>query len=276
MPSIPHTSTPSPAPTPTPVKPSHSTSVPKLTRRVPPLLLPTKFHRNSIASSITSPRSRSSAADLSTGPPTPKSSRLEIPDPSIRDDSNSEADERARFRIPTLTISRDSLSTKPRHDRSVSASFDFKPFTIDPLIVAPPHRVVSAQGSSSLRSPPTRPPSSVSSPMDRGSSNEGALMKLGRGLFRSASRNGQRSPTPVVAAPPAPGHSDHGDVITIGKRSSQRLEPLVESWVMEQLDAPPPSPSAQEVAAYYSDGGKIPRPKSRRSFSGLLRLGGPR
>lgn len=268
-----------------------ATPVSRLSSRpnVTPLLIQKNPDRSSTTSSaLPSPRSRSSVAELSLGPLTPLSSRMELPDLQIRvQDSHSDRDERARFQIshsipdqrPSTSIKhpKGSRSSSDRVDARIekgsnSTPFEFTPFSITPLnsfVDSNPQQLPAPSGSllprpllASARSAPSLPS------VKRGetSNSGGTLKKLGRGIFRSASSSGimsTRSPTPTIPSAPV------RDLPS--SRVTQRLEPLVESWVMEQLEAPPPSPSPHELAAYYSENDGSGQRKIRRPFSGLLK-----
>lgn len=272
---------------------SHPTSSSRLSGRanVTPLLISNNQNRDSTASSLlTSPRSRSSAADLSVGPLTPLSSRMELPEPQI-EDWNNEAYDRGKFRAPnSFSTSRPSMPLKPGesppssssrptprvHRESQSTSFEFTPFAIAPLVIVPSSSLNRPIHPSFTESTPSRPPLTASrsaSSLKSGAAHEngsagGAFKKLvGRSIFRSVSSNSattsNRSPTPIAARPPQNGLRSSG--------LDQRLEPLVESWVMEQLEVPPPSPSPRELAAYYSENEATDQRKARRPFGGLLK-----
>lgn len=260
---------------------------------VPPLLPPKHPNRSSASSTLPSLISPSSGADLSFGPITPRSSRFDITELEIRTDPNHELavmDSLPRVRPLSWVRESEKCPVLPQrhpargiHRRRESVPFETSSHSIAPFIHASAGPLLNGHPASascrglllitpSLSNTPA--PNVISSPHhardvpgDRADRAGSSLKKLvSRGIFRPAFRNS--IPRSRITGPVS---SEARNRLSWFRVDRQRLEPLVENWVQEQLELPPPSPSAREREAYFGKAGADGTVKARRPFSVLLK-----
>lgn len=252
--------------------------------------------RHSTTSSmLTSSYSRSSGADTTCGPFTPFTSYSDLPgtqDPNQSENSVRRTNKRDPGKNHTLPSSRSKINkryeashTNNAHiavEDQASPTFEFTPFSMAPLVITPfpalnnvPFPSSSATvPSGSVRSASNLKGQSGRKAETRDNSSQATLRKLvGRGIFRGPASDATVTNRTSKRIPNAPSAymEDRADDLA---RPKSRLEPLVESWVLEQLGAPPASPSAREIAAYYSDRDAIDSRKLPRPFAGRLKPSG--
>ena len=258
--------------------------------------------KSTTSSMLTSTYSHSSIADTASGPLTPFTSYSDLPGthnysenstsrPSERDPSKRHGPRTSPPPPPPPPSSskryeagRAPKTERPDHTHiagkdQASNMFEFTPFNMAPLVITP----FPALNDVPFPSSPATVPSSGSRPASnvkiqsrreaegRDNSSQSTIRKLVRhGIFRG-SASGAGSIHGVTERTPNASPADIENRVTNAVRPKSRLEPLVESWVLEQMGAPPPSPSSREIAAYYSENDAVDNWRLPRPFTGRLK-----
>lgn len=258
--------------------------------------------RNSATSSmLTSSYSRSSAAETTLGPLTPFTSYSDLPSTQNHNESspgrtNVRGSRKHLHRVstpqpPPEPSKRSEASQAPKAGRTVDSArtpvenqaptaFEFPPFSMAPLGIKPFPGLNDVPFPSASATAPSNDSRTASGTKNHGrygvdardNGSQGTLKKLvPRGIFRGSASGVRNTHVTSKRTPNAPTIDTGNHAAANSARPKSRLEPLVESWVLEQLQAPPPSPSAREVTAYYSENDALDSRKLRGPFAGRLK-----